>query len=39
MFHLPPLERMADRYEFRVRDLARVGNDLRVVLRPQGAEH
>jgi diaminohydroxyphosphoribosylaminopyrimidine deaminase/5-amino-6-(5-phosphoribosylamino)uracil reductase len=39
MFHLPPLDRMADRYEFRVRDSARVGNDLRVVLRPQGAEH
>jgi diaminohydroxyphosphoribosylaminopyrimidine deaminase/5-amino-6-(5-phosphoribosylamino)uracil reductase len=39
MFRLPPLERMADRYDFRVRDAARVGDDLRVVLRPQRADH
>lgn len=39
MFRLPPLERMTDRYDFRVHDVDRIGDDLRVVLRPQGAEH
>jgi diaminohydroxyphosphoribosylaminopyrimidine deaminase/5-amino-6-(5-phosphoribosylamino)uracil reductase len=39
MFRLPPLERMTDRYDFRVHDADRIGDDLRVVLRPQGAEH
>jgi diaminohydroxyphosphoribosylaminopyrimidine deaminase/5-amino-6-(5-phosphoribosylamino)uracil reductase len=38
MFRLPVVERMADRYEFRTRDVARIGDDLRVVLRPQRAE-
>ena len=39
MFRLPPLERMTDRYDFRVHDADRIGDDLRVVLRPQGAGH
>ena len=39
MFRLPPLERMTDRYDFLVHDADRIGDDLRVVLRPQGAGH
>jgi len=39
MFRLPPLERMTDRYDFRIHDADRIGDDLRVVLRPQGAGH
>jgi diaminohydroxyphosphoribosylaminopyrimidine deaminase/5-amino-6-(5-phosphoribosylamino)uracil reductase len=37
MFRLPVLTRMEDRHEFRVHDTARVGDDLRVTLRPTGA--
>jgi hypothetical protein len=32
------LARMEDRHEFRVHDAARVGDDLRVTLRPAGAQ-
>jgi diaminohydroxyphosphoribosylaminopyrimidine deaminase/5-amino-6-(5-phosphoribosylamino)uracil reductase len=39
MFRLPPLERMTDRYDFRIHDADRIGDDLRMVFRPQGAEH
>ena len=39
MFRLPLLERMTDRYDFRLHDADRIGDDLRVVLRPQGAGH
>ena len=38
MFRLPPLER-TDRYDFRIHDADRIGDDLRMVFRPQGAEH
>ena len=37
MFRLPPVERMADRYDFGVHDASRVGDDLRVVFQPKGA--
>ncbi len=33
LFHLPGLERMADRYEMSLQDVRRVGQDLRMVLR------
>jgi len=39
MFRLPPLERMTDRYDFRIHDADRIGDDLRMVFRPQRAEH
>ena len=35
LFNLPPLERMCDRCEFEWRDVARVGDDLRLTLRPK----
>jgi diaminohydroxyphosphoribosylaminopyrimidine deaminase/5-amino-6-(5-phosphoribosylamino)uracil reductase len=34
LFNLPPLIRMCDRCEFEWRDVARVGDDLRLTLRP-----
>jgi diaminohydroxyphosphoribosylaminopyrimidine deaminase / 5-amino-6-(5-phosphoribosylamino)uracil reductase len=37
MFRLPVLARMEDRHDFRVHDTARVGEDLRVTLRPAEA--
>jgi diaminohydroxyphosphoribosylaminopyrimidine deaminase/5-amino-6-(5-phosphoribosylamino)uracil reductase len=39
MFQLPAPARMADRREFRVQDTARIGDDLRIVLRPWGTDH
>ena len=40
LFNLPPLSRMCDRCEFEWRDVARIGDDLRLTLRPKkrGAE-
>jgi len=35
LFNLPPLERMCDRCEFDWRDVARIGDDLRLTLRPR----
>jgi diaminohydroxyphosphoribosylaminopyrimidine deaminase/5-amino-6-(5-phosphoribosylamino)uracil reductase len=35
LFNLPPLARMCDRCEFEWRDVARVGDDLRLTLRPR----
>jgi diaminohydroxyphosphoribosylaminopyrimidine deaminase/5-amino-6-(5-phosphoribosylamino)uracil reductase len=35
LFNLPPLSRMCDRCEFEWRDVARVGDDLRLTLRPK----
>lgn len=35
LFHLPELERMCDRREFEWRDVRRVGDDLRLTLRPR----
>jgi diaminohydroxyphosphoribosylaminopyrimidine deaminase/5-amino-6-(5-phosphoribosylamino)uracil reductase len=35
LFNLPPLERMCDRCEFEWRDVARIGDDLRLTLRPR----
>jgi diaminohydroxyphosphoribosylaminopyrimidine deaminase/5-amino-6-(5-phosphoribosylamino)uracil reductase len=34
LFNLPPLSRMCDRCEFEWRDVARIGDDLRLTLRP-----
>jgi diaminohydroxyphosphoribosylaminopyrimidine deaminase/5-amino-6-(5-phosphoribosylamino)uracil reductase len=38
MLHLPAVERMTDRYDFRMHDVTRIGHDLKVVLRPRGAD-
>jgi diaminohydroxyphosphoribosylaminopyrimidine deaminase/5-amino-6-(5-phosphoribosylamino)uracil reductase len=35
LFNLPPLARMCDRCEFEWRDVARIGDDLRLTLRPR----
>ena len=35
LFNLPPLSRMCDRCEFEWRDVARIGDDLRLTLRPK----
>ena len=35
LFNLPPLSRMCDRCEFEWRDVARIGDDLRLTLRPR----
>jgi diaminohydroxyphosphoribosylaminopyrimidine deaminase/5-amino-6-(5-phosphoribosylamino)uracil reductase len=35
LFNLPPLARMCDRCEFEWREVARIGNDLRLTLRPR----
>jgi diaminohydroxyphosphoribosylaminopyrimidine deaminase/5-amino-6-(5-phosphoribosylamino)uracil reductase len=35
LFNLPPLSRMCDRCEFEWRDVARIGGDLRLTLRPK----
>jgi diaminohydroxyphosphoribosylaminopyrimidine deaminase/5-amino-6-(5-phosphoribosylamino)uracil reductase len=35
LFNLPTLERMCDRCEFEWRDVARIGDDLRLTLRPR----
>jgi diaminohydroxyphosphoribosylaminopyrimidine deaminase/5-amino-6-(5-phosphoribosylamino)uracil reductase len=35
LFHIPALERMCDRREFQWHDVERVGEDLRLTLRPQ----
>ena len=35
LFNLPPLARMCDRCEFEWRDVARIGDDLRLTLRPK----
>jgi diaminohydroxyphosphoribosylaminopyrimidine deaminase/5-amino-6-(5-phosphoribosylamino)uracil reductase len=35
LFHMPPLSRMCDRCEFEWRDVARIGDDLRLTLRPK----
>jgi diaminohydroxyphosphoribosylaminopyrimidine deaminase/5-amino-6-(5-phosphoribosylamino)uracil reductase len=35
LFHLPPLSRMCDRCEFEWRDVVRIGDDLRLTLRPK----
>jgi diaminohydroxyphosphoribosylaminopyrimidine deaminase/5-amino-6-(5-phosphoribosylamino)uracil reductase len=35
LFNLPPLTRMCDRCEFEWRDVARIGDDLRLTLRPK----
>jgi len=35
LFNLPPLERMCDRCEFEWRDVARIGDHLRLTLRPR----
>jgi diaminohydroxyphosphoribosylaminopyrimidine deaminase/5-amino-6-(5-phosphoribosylamino)uracil reductase len=37
LFEMPPLERMCDRCEFEWRDVQRVGDDLRLTLRPKPA--
>jgi diaminohydroxyphosphoribosylaminopyrimidine deaminase/5-amino-6-(5-phosphoribosylamino)uracil reductase len=38
LFNLPPLSRMCDRCEFEWRDVARIGDDLRLTLRPKRGE-
>jgi diaminohydroxyphosphoribosylaminopyrimidine deaminase/5-amino-6-(5-phosphoribosylamino)uracil reductase len=35
LFHMPPLSRMCDRCEFEWRDVVRIGDDLRLTLRPK----
>ena len=32
LFHLPDLERMSDRYEMNLKDVRRVGQDVRMIL-------
>ena len=38
LFHLPELERMCDRCEFQWHDVERIGDDLRLTLRPRRKE-
>ncbi len=38
LFNLPPLARMCDRCEFEWREVARIGDDLRLTLRPRRGE-